>query len=1316
MKRKVSKFFKIFSLGLFLGIICFSCIFYYFFSTTAGLKFLINKANTLFSDSVKITANIESGSVLKGFKIDSKFELLVKDIVSVRADKIDLQYDAWTIFSKNALIVDKIQASKLEVELFDFETEDSDSTQLTRVNFPFIIHVNKIELKDFAFLSSVVDVLIPEANISAGADGNYAAVTKGEINNPTVHLKYESKEDKKENIKKRLPEILTFDNGNGAIEKIYDLDLPLDAELKNLKLNHARYYMDGYDTGYFDATVNSAFSHSLLKVRNISIQHPLGVFSVKGTMDFIDYYNMDFYISGKGKDSAITQQKFFGVLNGLSGKARVVGDLTNLFLYAGINREKEILVKARINSLSDEVPFELRVTSDKFSYPIFNNLPKTEPENVSSSLESLIASFNFNEQSQKTSDDGKNEEKKVKATKKDPFEIDDLFLNVKGAIFTSLNVDSYFTYSGLGFEKVKVTLNGDMNTLYADIRKLDMKGLLSGKTFTSDFKGKVYYKDHKGVDGAVFIKAEDARALSQNLEGALSASGDVKIDFDSHSHAFIDISNFSSSLSYRHVPAHIQISSLKGSTHDGLNIKEFKLTQADNLMILSGNISDKSNLIGSLSISDFSKISDKLTGSLYSKLSVKGSLDKPILQISGRSPSIKYEDMYARMLVFDSNFDIKNQNLQLSMLANNLKFNKKIKAYNRCVLDLNGTVKNHNLSFSCGLQSTSFISASGSYDSKSSLYSGSLDHFMFVTDLIDTVSLLSPVKFNYDFSKNSGSSSDIHIVNGSSVVSLCDNQIFNDGFKTKFNVKDFELKSLASVLPEHIKSRGTLNISAEVSYIKSVPNIKGLLEINKGIFGYKTFIVPLSKASVEFNASHNRYDLSFDAQLFKDNGHANLKISVNNPSSTKNLSGSVLLDNINLSTFSSASNQINALIGKLNLDTKISGTLSSPLLYGNLKVKGKAEPRISIGQINEFDIQLDANGNTGLLNGDIKLNEVPLTLSGNLDWAESPLASISVKGQSIPVFLLHYGEASVNIDTLVKINKTLSVQGDVFISSALIKFKDIENSTVSPSEDEILISKTSNLKKTTVYLKDRQLNNDMSIDVNVLLGDKVKVDAMGLKANAVGGVRVIKSADSPIVQGQGKVSLVNGRVEVFGHKFIVNKADAIFKKNLFVPNLDAEVVVDQSTIEDDVTAGVYIKGNASSPQIQLFSKPAMSQNEILSYLLYGHGLEKNQVNSDSSSAQLLLTLGMGTTTGVINSIVGIFGMDGVQLGSSGSGEDTQLEVQTYLTNRIRLSYGYGIYNSVNEFKIRYEIVRKLYAEFISSIDQSIDLIYNFEID
>ena len=151
-------------------------------------------------------------------------------------------------------------------------------------------------------------------------------------------------------------------------------------------------------------------------------------------------------------------------------------------------------------------------------------------------------------------------------------------------------------------------------------------------------------------------------------------------------------------------------------------------------------------------------------------------------------------------------------------------------------------------------------------------------------------------------------------------------------------------------------------------------------------------------------------------------------------------------------------------------------------------------------------------------------------------------------------------------------------------------------------------------------------------------------------------------------------------------------------------------------IEDDVIAGVHVTGYASDPVIELFSKPAMSQNEILSYLLYGHGLEKNTDDTSGSSSQFLMALGLGTTTGLVNSLTGALGMQGVQFASSGSGDETTIGVQTYITKNIRLSYGYGVFTSLSEFRVRYEFMRKLYAEFISSLDQSIDLIYSFEFD
>ena len=125
----------------------------------------------------------------------------------------------------------------------------------------------------------------------------------------------------------------------------------------------------------------------------------------------------------------------------------------------------------------------------------------------------------------------------------------------------------------------------------------------------------------------------------------------------------------------------------------------------------------------------------------------------------------------------------------------------------------------------------------------------------------------------------------------------------------------------------------------------------------------------------------------------------------------------------------------------------------------------------------------------------------------------------------------------------------------------------------------------------------------------------------------------------------------------------------------------------------------------------------MSQNEILSYILYGHGLEETSSGSSSdSSAQLLIALGVGSTAGLVNSITGALGMNQVQFGSTGTGDDTQVGVQSYITRDIRISYGYGVFTSVGEFRLRYELVRKLYLEFISSVDQAVDLVYSFEIN
>ncbi|WP_163615012.1 translocation/assembly module TamB domain-containing protein, partial [Klebsiella pneumoniae] len=61
---------------------------------------------------------------------------------------------------------------------------------------------------------------------------------------------------------------------------------------------------------------------------------------------------------------------------------------------------------------------------------------------------------------------------------------------------------------------------------------------------------------------------------------------------------------------------------------------------------------------------------------------------------------------------------------------------------------------------------------------------------------------------------------------------------------------------------------------------------------------------------------------------------------------------------------------------------------------------------------------------------------------------------------------------------------------------------------------------------------------------------------------------------------------------------------------------------------DNVIAGVKVTGLADKPKVEIFSEPAKTQQEALSYLLRGEGL----ASGDSDSAQMtamLIGLGVG---------------------------------------------------------------------------------------
>lgn len=1296
--------------GSVISILIFSALFY-LFATTSGLRFVIARVNSALSDYVKITADIEKGSVLTGFKTTKPFEVLVYDVVDVRAKKLNIEYDGLGYLAISRLDINLIDADTLEVELLDSDDtstdDETDDGENFRLNIPVKIFINKLKLKDFAYLSSVVDVLVKKADLSLQTYKDYAAVDKGEIDNPTVHLKYESEDDTPNN----LPEILSFDNGNGAIEKIYDIFLPLDAALHNLKLKNAHYYMNGYDTGNFNAFVDVFWSQSLLKVKTIDVEHQLGKASLKGSMDFIDYYNLNFKLTGEGAKSEYNLKNYDGSLYGLKGSFSLTGDLVNMNVDMSIDSPYEAKVKGRLNPLSNELPCYLSIESDKLFYPL-QNTQSLKSKTKELSLSELSDVFSAVEKSLSP-----NLEKEDLL--KDRIKAQNMKLLLTGAVFKEMHLTFDSEISGHGFTDLKTDIDATVTLDKAHFNNFSLEGLLGKRNFSSKIEGDLTFTDGPSYQGNIKIKADDASGLHEKLKGEFSLNSDLSIGYDLDRDAVIfDVASLKSDFYFNSHKANLNVENFLGSVEDGFSVDVFKLSQNDNYVVLKGDVSEDSYLEGWVSISDLSKLDPKAKGAVTGKLLIEGALDEPNVIVSGKSEKINYGELLVKKLVFDSNVKVAAGTVNLSVISNTIRLAKDIKAYKKCSLDVEGTLEKHSLTLSCGSDSGSYLAANGGYNKKSKVYSGSVSNLIVVSNVIDPISIADPVELTYNNATHKGSVSTIKLTDGNANLDISEIKIAPNSVSAIVDLNKLQLKLLKKYLPKDSFVSGLLSLHSEISVNGKVPLINAKVKAQDGVVVYKSSIFPYDTVNFDLNANSSLLTTDLTANLKKDNGLLSVHADVADPYNKKNLSGKVKLKDLSLDLFTASTNSLNFLKGKANIEGSLDGTLAKPLFFGKVSVKGSANPSYNVGTVDDFDITVNANGSTGILDGDLSLNGSKASLNGNLNWENEALGQLNVDADNLPIFLLSYGEAQANVHTKVTLDKILKVTGNVEIPKGLIKFKSIENSAIAPSKDEIFVDDESNLKSVITKLNENGINNDMSIDVDVNLGNDVKVDAMGLKADVLGSVKIHKATDSNTVRGSGLVYLEHGRAELYGHKFIVNNAEAKFKGNLFTPLINSEVVVDPSSIEDDVVAGVRVKGRSDDLNITLFSMPAMSQNEILSYLLYGHGLEKSTVtgNSDNSSAQLLMTLGLGTTTGILNSVVGIFGMDGVQLGSSGTGDDTQVEVQTYLSNRIRLSYGYGVFNSVNEFKLRYEIMRRLYAEFISSLDQSIDLIYSFEVD
>ncbi|WP_232059172.1 translocation/assembly module TamB domain-containing protein [Kineobactrum salinum] len=236
----------------------------------------------------------------------------------------------------------------------------------------------------------------------------------------------------------------------------------------------------------------------------------------------------------------------------------------------------------------------------------------------------------------------------------------------------------------------------------------------------------------------------------------------------------------------------------------------------------------------------------------------------------------------------------------------------------------------------------------------------------------------------------------------------------------------------------------------------------------------------------------------------------------------------------------------------------------------------------------------------------------------------------------------------------------------------------------------------------------------MALDaqLRVRIRDRFRVQGKDLEVT-VGGDLTLEQAPGRPLQIFGNLNVIGGEFRAYGQRLQVKQGRISFTGLPENPELDLRA--ERDIPADDVTAGVVVTGTLEEPRLRVYSEPAMSQTEALSYLVRGRGLDSG-AGADGTAMALSMGTGLVNQSAVVEELNRLPGLRNVEFGTSGTENETAATVSGYIGERIYVSYGVGLYEPVNALTARLYLQTRLWLEVVSRLESSVDLYYSFDID
>jgi translocation and assembly module TamB len=530
----------------------------------------------------------------------------------------------------------------------------------------------------------------------------------------------------------------------------------------------------------------------------------------------------------------------------------------------------------------------------------------------------------------------------------------------------------------------------------------------------------------------------------------------------------------------------------------------------------------------------------------------------------------------------------------------------------------------------------------------------------------------------------------------------------SDTLQSHIVIKDFALKSLQPLLADGYSIDGTVNAD-----IKLMQNSKSF---------HKELHWRQTRTLLSYSDDTENVETIFDAvniDLMSDDTQTNLTLELTGEQGL-NLTGSATVNGPLASESplkATAKGKLPSIEilrplaqrvlhpgrmqGELVLDLDISGTLGHPLFAGGANLSDGVLEMLNAGvTMRAINIEAKSESNNRLLlNGTLQSGKGNANIQGEVHVTEKAglVADISIQGQNLTT--VRATDLSVDASPDIKLHiarDVFDISGQIKIPRATANIRQLPKNTVSRSSDIIVHTperKAESLKKSIV-----------TGNVEVVLGDDVHFTGFGLRSRLDGNFRLTQTRGGYLQSG-GTIRVHDGFFTGYGKELRVDRGELTFTGPLDDPLINIQVSRESIYDNRQYTIGLRLTGSAHNIKTEPFSRPSMSEADVLSFLLIDR---PSSTGDDASGAALALGLQQ-----LVPGEGGVLGLDEVNFETNDANQATMVAGKR-INDKLHVRYVFGTSGQPGDFRIRYSLGKGFSLESRTGAQQSMDLIYLLE--